>query len=625
MASWMYDEDGIAHFQVQVQADDDVVGGVGEKDQLQNEDTNQHEHEGRIDDDEGMPDWLGQLTAAAEPEEIVDTPPTSSPDYASDDDTDGTEDTERTDFLQSSPCARFSDPIAPAAPILSQPTMRRSNHFNVKQPKLPIQRPRPRVSSSRSSSTKSFTSANALALDKLGKLERSPSRTWTEDERVFLASLFKLYEFNMPVYAKLFNQYFSTKVPEAKIRSQLGNLRVFSRGFHSIWSKVDAQTELRLWISQSCYADQLKPRQSSPGMGFGRNASERTKSRLKAMLAPKKSSDLLSSRPIQQASPQTDDDTDDSSEVIVDIEDFPTPLEKSQIAPHPQHHNFPRIAFRCWDDESWTFYSKEEGFVGSFFASHCWTSGVAAGDLDSPTGSALDVLLLGHLNKKSGMLSPFVSVTTSFLQCLTYAASKKNASIAVINLSALESQNIIYIKEALSGLKRRSQAQWARYRGTAEYVVYGTIPSTAIIAVTSFDRLEKSSPLWFECIQPGRTCKQIAKAISNQNRNKLTPTMSMEIGTLSKEILGMNNTHDPEHLPEIVEQIVGKIVDAFKISGPASKDEMLCNRVCFSRTLRGNHPYGYMEVEDAFGKGVQRGLESIAFYSRGSNERTRSA
>lgn len=146
------------------------------------------------------------------------------------------------------------------------------------------------------------------------------------------------------------------------------------------------------------------------------------------------------------------------------------------------------------------------------------------------------------------------------------------------------------------------------------------VPPSAIISVTTFQRLQHGSTIGFEYIQPGRKTKQIAKAIADQ-KHELTPKMAMEIGMLVKEMLGINNDINRkftgESLPAIVEQVVESIVNAFSIGLPTelSKEEMVCNRICFSRTFLGSRAY-VEEVEDAFERGVERGIQTTEFYSR---------
>lgn len=164
-----------------------------------------------------------------------------------------------------------------------------------------------------------------------------------------------------------------------------------------------------------------------------------------------------------------------------------------------------------------------------------------------------------------------------------------------------------------------SLPQWARYRGTAEILVWGHIPATAIINVVEYSSITGKSPLC-QHIEGKRACGQNAQALQALETS-LSPEIASQMGNMAFKILG-NGKFGVKTMAFIVE----KIVDALKIGTAVSSNEMARCKASFSWAARMGGALRARPdlLERSFEEGCLRGKESIQFWSRSSSGKKRS-
>ena len=114
---------------------------------------------------------------------------------------------------------------------------------------------------------------------------------------------------------------------------------------------------------------------------------------------------------------------------------------------------------------------------------------------DSEEGAKATALLANLHLSHVGNASFFVSLLTSLLQTIVYARKKKEAYLAIVDLCH-PALNVPDKRSDAAGMLRWlhsiGQAQWARYKGQAEYLYWFNVPPESILAVVSVDELVAS-------------------------------------------------------------------------------------------------------------------------------------
>lgn len=273
----------------------------------------------------------------------------------------------------------------------------------------------------------------------------------------------------------------------AKLRSMADNLRLYQLGYQHIYDDDVTQnrllSKLIIPISKSL-GIRLQPRQSDLGGALTKKSAPRCRKRLKALVRNSSSIDKAWSTKdfvgdttnsfstqlhpsLYRGRLAINDELDEYAEETCSVSTASTPdnllgMDFTELEADVSHgpgeyiedissivhsstpYNLPstplteleffdqngtvprRIAFRCWDETSWTQYSPENGFRSRLADEALWNyskefpSLKDSTDLSFESDAPLLLLCLSHLSQKSGSFSPFVSVTVRPTTALLY-------------------------------------------------------------------------------------------------------------------------------------------------------------------------------------------------------------
>ncbi len=148
----------------------------------------------------------------------------------------------------------------------------------------------------------------------------------------------------------------------------------------------------------------------------------------------------------------------------------------------------PRVAFRCYNVEYYGLNSSTGFRAGRYTG----TTDAIPPPLDM-MDAAFEAESNKHLSKNMTGATSFISVRDNILPAFHEAMHKSNASIAVINLEAANSNTRVYSAAlAIRKLNKAFGRAWHKenqYRGSGEWLVWGEIPQQAVIATFTIKQL----------------------------------------------------------------------------------------------------------------------------------------
>ncbi|ORY19703.1 hypothetical protein BCR34DRAFT_595166 [Clohesyomyces aquaticus] len=338
---------------------------------------------------------------------------------------------------------------------------------------------------------------NVMSLKGLKNIERPPPHPWTRDERELLCVINRWYEFrNAADVSVIFNSITGLELRPRVIRDHFHNhLRLYGGNAYAEYRRVIEMTPFddpfgvykhtRDMIEAEAKALGVAIRHRNievvlPSGGAATAKSELTRRYYKRLvrLASKNSGEADS------ASSSQDSSTSASSILGPSGSKFPV---------LPRH-----LAFRVWSPTSRTKWTNR-GFISEIFSS--WNGGVPP-PVDPDSERSFMYLAHAHMSL-FGNASVFVSVTTSLLQAINYAHEfDSDAQIAVINLdhiSLKEQHKKHQANDLLSWMQSQGQAQWARYKGACETLIWGDIPKEAVICDFPLASLQHLAHTYKDC------------------------------------------------------------------------------------------------------------------------------
>ncbi|OCK78485.1 hypothetical protein K432DRAFT_457722 [Lepidopterella palustris CBS 459.81] len=148
----------------------------------------------------------------------------------------------------------------------------------------------------------------------------------------------------------------------------------------------------------------------------------------------------------------------------------------------------PTLVYRVYDERSQT-QRTSHGFRAAFFGSR--KRGVT--NALSIDDELFEAFAEKHFWEHVKGCSPFISVTDSLLCAIVYARRSfhdgRKTRVAVMDISNLGSSTF-NAADLIARLKRKGELEGCRYKGGGEWVVWGEIPSSAIMYDFAFSELQ---------------------------------------------------------------------------------------------------------------------------------------
>ncbi|KAH7127027.1 hypothetical protein B0J11DRAFT_579445 [Dendryphion nanum] len=494
---------------------------------------------------------------------------------------------------------------------------------------------------------KEGTALSFLSLKDLKSIEFEPIHKWSSDDRELLCIIYRWFDSSDATdIPKLFNYITAYSLPLKRIQAQFKNHiclygsaipefdRVFKKtsfedpegNFSAIRHIIMAQaSEMNLELisrkkdmeftsEKAAYAKSDRTRaayKSKVRRASQTNVSEQASS----------NSSSSSSLPLLNLGGRPLTINLSLSDSIVDSENQ---------SPTTNHH----LAFRVWDANSKTKYT-ETGFISGLLSA--WNGPLPEPISPTDPSNAFMILSNSHLSVLGNDTgSCFVSTTTSLIQALTYASSMNDPRIAIINLDhqSLKTPNKKHhAASILSWLKSNGQANWARYKGTAEYLVWGNIEQAAILRhfpISELLHLAATDILCFESIQPILRFDENGVLIPRKKpRTRVVAQMLKEkqllldsdtANTMGK-LAGKFGLGDStlSHIKEFVKVII----DGWSISAQAINYNMM-NVLAMKFTIAmgpRKSTYDIQEIMKAFIEGIEIGTRNIEIFSGSGHRR----
>ncbi|KAF1974429.1 hypothetical protein BU23DRAFT_638071 [Bimuria novae-zelandiae CBS 107.79] len=491
------------------------------------------------------------------------------------------------------------------------------------------------------------------ALEALRKTEY-PRHQWTESERNLVAVLYRFYAADPSKLTEVFNEVTGLHLKTEKVKAMEVYMRQNGPEAFPFYGAVFAcpledlneeYAAIRAVIEKAVdsLGIELERRSTEPALSSGRakNArSEYTRRRFKNLIRKAQyEHDALSADAPQinsarstirlggfaisapQGLDELEIDVDEDARAVQTEE--PNTVQTGSPSPSPsQPHQLTHLAFRVWDHNSYTLFNEETGFISQMHS-------IWRGPLLPPPNPETDdgrnchqLLANLHLNKQ-GDASAYVSVATSLIQVLNYAKKMTDPQIAVINLKhskLQERHKQLMASNTLKELKGIGQAQWARYKGWAEIMIWGNVPMDAIIQYGFLSDLETA-------ITGGPTGSLLRNSndwLPNQTASTLTKKLKARSIPLDRDVaralggfsnaMGLGNAGvSLQHITEFVQVCV----DGWSLNCALVDD--IHTRSSFAYTFAialSSQTFHLQDIMGAFFDGVERGLHNVAFYER---------
>ncbi|KAF2501039.1 hypothetical protein BU16DRAFT_189557 [Lophium mytilinum] len=346
-------------------------------------------------------------------------------------------------------------------------------------------------------------------------IENPPRHSWSGRERALLCVIQRWFTFSREwdSIVLIFNKLTNNNLLERRIRRQWESLVFFS--CHPIWKQVyddtpfedsegvfkPQRTEILACARQHGIEFQLKATEDTPPRGAPW-LSQSPHIRRQFDVFQKQKRDREFTPQIIDASYRAMEEIDqtDTTNLISS-----SPLSVVQLTP-PSYPSTPfafppsggrlspethpaGIAYRVHDKTKQSPLVPNVGFRSSFFYGR--KRGVT--NPLPPDHDLLDAFAEKHFWEHAEGVSPFVSVSTSLLFAVLMAKRSAeeghNPSIATIDLSSLK-DSIYSASAVIRRVKRKGDLPEMRYKGSAELLIWGEIPDSAIVNILPYTELE---------------------------------------------------------------------------------------------------------------------------------------
>ncbi|KAH7405833.1 hypothetical protein DE146DRAFT_424561 [Phaeosphaeria sp. MPI-PUGE-AT-0046c] len=539
-------------------------------------------------------------------------------------------DSDRTDFLEfpETPCPKSTSRV-------KQTTGRASHHFQH------------RWTSKRQLSLRRRLNFGTPTIPKTSQLhqtmrpiEYSPVHCWSLEEDEFLCCLWRWYQRNLRDFARVFNEHFGLSLKQRQITTRFeSHLRLYGPRAFKVYRSVfavpfddpqDTYRGVRRRI-ESIASENLIPlcrlevEQVSPS-GRARMAKSRSTRRIYRSFVKKASEEerLVPARDDIQVAPRSFGRVAlrtaelESSEYFTDSEEVVGTSLASDNAfetSSSRSDEMPSLAFRVYDANSKGGVNSDNGSIISEGLA-LWNGPTPP----APNGHIVDILLNNHMSMTTGGTSFYLSVSTSLLQVFNKAANMVQPRIAIISLqhkSLSAPGKVMHAMEVLKKLKKLGQARWAlRYRGYAEFLIFGDIPSDCIIRhlpladlINLSDRHGNvNSLLHLHEFRPGLRTLAVSKELAKKGI-----TLNVSSGNamaIFACLFGLDGTPDLSH----ISAFAGRVTDGFSIT-KSTPEETNAAAVEFAATLA-SPLHSKQDVAKAFLLGFQNGIETLNYFAK---------
>jgi hypothetical protein len=200
-----------------------------------------------------------------------------------------------------------------------------------------------------------------------------------------------------------------------------------------------------------------------------------------------------------------------------------------------------------------------------------------------------------------------------------------NPRIAIINLKHPDltvPHKVHHARDIIKRLQERGEMPWTKYKGACEWLVWGNVPSTAILHIselTELDNLVEQSEdvnnlLQLHMFSSNARTRTIAQRLQNRNCT-LNIDAAKAMGQIA-ELFGLGSVNaTPDHIKEFVANLVdGWSIKPTSVNDIRSLDFLALH---FTTTLNPRGSYRLHDVIEAFVQGVLKGSENLAHFGRG--------
>ncbi|KAL1612072.1 hypothetical protein SLS60_000295 [Paraconiothyrium brasiliense] len=185
--------------------------------------------------------------------------------------------------------------------------------------------------------------------------------------------------------------------------------------------------------------------------------------------------------------------------------------------------------------------------------------------------------------------------------------------IAVINcehLSVTKPYQQLKASEVLRELKSLGQAQWAKYRGVAEKIIFGSVPAEAIIYHGSLSEMasivtaEPGGSLFLNPndFQPDQTVRELAEKLKDRNLvldDRLARVMGIWAKTMGLDSAAIPSSHMIREFVQVV------LTDGWTIRFEDDIHTRASLAMTFAHAL-GSETFRFQQVIEAFIAGLER-------------------
>ncbi|KAF2788135.1 hypothetical protein K505DRAFT_315451 [Melanomma pulvis-pyrius CBS 109.77] len=450
-----------------------------------------------------------------------------------------------------------------------------------------------------------------LSLEKLKDIERPPRHLWTCSERELLCVLFRWYERKPIAFGRIWNSIFGLNLPTRKIQNQFENhLRLYGEKAYPVFGAVfstpfggtkyeesrklieaEAQAlgiqlhrleaEVISLSGNAAKAKSVNTRRFYKSLVRRAKASmtENTSTRSQVSTSQVAASQVGTSQLLGGFALKTNDYN--SLEEFVDVEEAPTPSTETGYLSDVSTTSY-HLAFRVWDDDSRTVFKDNYGFVADLFAHRR----APVPQPLSRNDPMFDILANAHLSFQ-GNTSAFVSVASSLLQVLNYSSKMKQPRLAA----------------------------------TAEFIIWGDLPNSAILHtfnISELNHLISTSPPCAKLLNldlfdgASRT-----RAISQQLREKgitMTKDTAKAMGKIAK-VFGLDG---PDVTYLHIDEFVTSLIDGWTIQGCPVNDIHTASHLGMHFALAmecSRSPLNIQQIMGAFIDGIEHGARNINYFA----------
>ncbi|KAG9189682.1 hypothetical protein G6011_06550 [Alternaria panax] len=478
--------------------------------------------------------------------------------------------------------------------------------------------------------------SNVDSLNILRKLERG-HHSWDEDERELLTILYRWYDdSDVTTLPQIFNAITGLDIKLSCVRNHFERDIVYYGG--CVYPEFDRATKVlfhdpartyeyihaTIKETASEYGIKLSRREVEKKYASGRAKDARSptirryyRSRVKQVAEKQRQEARAMRTPALQDSPlrplplggmtMVTDPIGEDAESWLDTEYQSIPQVTPARSPREVFSQAYSIAFRAYDESSFTKHSEKNGFMSS--RAHIWPSDKLLPPPLDPNGETRPYFMMdahNHLSM-SGGTSPYITVCTSLLQTLAKASNMQHPRIAVVALDhplLQEPNRILHAAETIRMLKSEGLIEWARYEGHADNGLY--LQDLA-------DSDERSANLLsLEEFRPGRATKHISDKLRHDQfvlKKNSARRIAAVARTFKMDGVNVKLAH--------IQDFVACFVDGWKINeNPLDgSDARIRIAAAFATTLA-SRAHRAQDVMHAFQDGFQQGAQTIAYYSR---------